>query len=74
MSERQWSRASIMQNLDMTSILFLLLGAVAAIAVIYYSFGIAREWFGQRIVPAKAPSAGDGARYVSRCAHRHPMD
>jgi len=34
---------AIMQNLDMTSILFLLLGAVAAIAVIYYSLGIARE-------------------------------
>ena len=33
---------AIMQNLDMTSILFLLLGA-AAIAVIYYSLGIARE-------------------------------
>jgi hypothetical protein len=36
-----------MQNLDMTSVLFLLLGAVAAIAVIYYSLGIAREWLGQ---------------------------
>jgi hypothetical protein len=36
-----------MQNLDMTSDLFLLLGAVAAIAVIYYSLGIAREWLGQ---------------------------
>lgn len=38
---------AIMQNLDMTSILFLLLGAVAAIAVIYYSLEIAREWLGQ---------------------------
>ena len=36
-----------MQNLDIASILFLLLGAVAAIAVIYYSFGIVREWLGQ---------------------------
>jgi hypothetical protein len=36
-----------MQNLDMTSVLFLLLGAVAAIAVIYHSLGIAREWLGQ---------------------------
>lgn len=36
-----------MQNLEMTSVLFLLLGAVAAIAVIYYSLGIAREWLGQ---------------------------
>jgi hypothetical protein len=33
----------MMQSLDMTSLLFLLLGAVAAIAVIYYSLGIARE-------------------------------
>ncbi len=36
-----------MLNLGMTSILFLLLGAVAAIAVIYYSLGIVREWLGQ---------------------------
>jgi hypothetical protein len=36
-----------MQNLDMTSVLFLLLGAVVPIAVIYYSLGIAREWLGQ---------------------------
>ena len=36
-----------MQNLDMTSVLFLLLGAVAAIVVIYYSVGIAREWLRQ---------------------------
>jgi hypothetical protein len=36
-----------MQNLDMTSVLFLLLGAVAGVAVIYYSLGIAREWLGQ---------------------------
>ena len=36
-----------MQNLDMISVLFLLLGAVAAIAVIDYSLGIARKWLGQ---------------------------
>jgi len=36
-----------MQNLGMTSILFLLLGAVAAITVVYYSLGIAREWLKQ---------------------------
>ena len=36
-----------MQNLDIASILFLLLGAVAAIAVISYSFVIVREWLGQ---------------------------
>lgn len=34
----------MMQNLDIASILFLLLGTIAAVAVIYYSFGIAHEW------------------------------
>ena len=34
----------MMQNLDMASILFLLLGAAAAIVVIY-SFALTREWF-----------------------------
>ncbi len=33
----------MMQNLDMTSV-FLLLSAVACVAAIYYSFGIARQW------------------------------
>jgi hypothetical protein len=36
-----------MQNLDITSVLFLLLGIVAGVAVIYYSLRIAREWLGQ---------------------------
>ncbi len=36
----------MMQNLNMVSGLFLLLGTVAAVAAIYYSFGIAREWLG----------------------------
>jgi hypothetical protein len=36
-----------MLDLGMTSILFLLLGAVAAIAVIYYFLEIAREWLRQ---------------------------
>jgi len=36
-----------MQNLDMTSVLFLLLSTVAGVAAIYYSLGIAREWLGQ---------------------------
>lgn len=36
-----------MQNLDIAYLLFLLLGTGAAIAAIYYSFGIAREWLGQ---------------------------
>jgi hypothetical protein len=33
--------------MDIVSILFLLLGAVAGVAAIYYSFGIAREWVRQ---------------------------
>jgi hypothetical protein len=36
-----------MQDLDIGFISFLLLGAVAAFAAIYYSFGIVREWLGQ---------------------------
>ena len=36
-----------MRNLGIASLLFVLLGAVAAIAVIYYSLGIAREWLKQ---------------------------
>lgn len=36
-----------MQNLDMTSVLFLLLGTVACVAATYYSLGNAREWLGQ---------------------------
>lgn len=38
---------AIMQNLDFDFVLFLLLGTVAGLAVIYYSLGIAREWLGQ---------------------------
>jgi len=37
----------MMQNLDIASVLFLLLGTVAGVAVIYYSLGIVREWLGQ---------------------------
>jgi hypothetical protein len=33
-----------MLDLGMTSVFFLLVGAVAGVAVIYYSLGIAREW------------------------------
>lgn len=36
-----------MQNLDIASVLFLLLGTVAGVAVIYYSLGIPGEWLGQ---------------------------
>jgi hypothetical protein len=36
-----------MQNLDIGFMSFLLLGAVAAFAAIYYSFGMLREWLGQ---------------------------
>jgi len=36
-----------MQTLDFTFALLLLLGTVAGVAAIYYSFGIARKWLGQ---------------------------
>ena len=36
-----------MQNLDIASVLFLLLGTVAGVVVIYYSLGIARDWLKQ---------------------------
>jgi hypothetical protein len=36
----------IMQNLDIASLL-LLLGTVAGVVAIYYSFGIVRQWLGQ---------------------------
>ena len=36
-----------MQDLDIGFISFLLLGAVAAFAAIYYSFGMLRKWLGQ---------------------------
>ena len=36
-----------MQNLNIASVLFLLLGTVAGVAVIYYSLGIVREWLRQ---------------------------
>ena len=36
-----------MQNLDIGFMSFLLLGAVAAFAAIYYSFGMFRGWLGQ---------------------------
>jgi hypothetical protein len=36
-----------MQNLDIGSVLSLLLGTVAGVAVIYCLLGIAREWLGQ---------------------------
>jgi hypothetical protein len=38
---------AIMQNLDITFVLILLLGTVAGVAVIYNSLGIAREWLRQ---------------------------
>ena len=36
-----------MQSLNIASVLFSLVGAVAAIFAIYYSFGMAREWLRQ---------------------------
>lgn len=47
-----------MQNLDIISVLFLLLGTAAGIAAIYYSFGIVREWFKQRHRAGKATIRG----------------
>ena len=38
----------MMLNLDVAAVLFLLSGTAAGIAVVYYSFVRAREWFGQR--------------------------
>lgn len=37
-----------MLNLDLTAVLFLLSGSAAGIAVVYYSFVLAGEWFRQR--------------------------
>jgi hypothetical protein len=36
-----------MQNLDIASVLFLLLATVAGVAVIYYSLWVARKWLGK---------------------------
>lgn len=36
-----------MQNFEMASVLFWLLGTVAGVAAIYYSIGIARKWLGR---------------------------
>ena len=43
-----------MLNLDLTAVLFLLSGTAVGTAVVYYSFVLAREWFGQR------PPSGKG--------------
>jgi hypothetical protein len=40
----------MMLDLDMTSVLFLLVGAVAASAVIYYVLRVAREWLKRDLV------------------------
>ena len=50
-----------MKNLDIASIVFLLLGTVAGIAAIYYSFGIIREWFRQRVRTGKSTIRGTDA-------------
>ena len=50
-----------MKNLDIASIVFLLLGIVAGIAAIYYSFGIVREWFRQRYRTGKSSIRGTDA-------------
>ena len=43
-----------MLNLDFTAVLFLLSGTAAGIAVVYYAFVLAHEWFRQR------PPSGKG--------------
>ena len=50
-----------MKNLDIASIVFLLLGTVAGIAAIYYSFGIIREWLRQRDRIGKSSIRGTDA-------------
>lgn len=50
-----------MKNLDIASIVFLLLGIVAGIAAIYYSLGIVREWFRQRHRSGKSSIRGTDA-------------
>ena len=50
-----------MKNLDIASIVFLLLGIVAGIVAIYYSFGIIREWFRQRHRSGKSSIRGTDA-------------
>ena len=63
-----------MLDLGMTSVLFLLVGAVAASTVIYYVLRIVREWL-RRNRPTGDPTPQVcRARFVSRCAHLHPMD
>jgi hypothetical protein len=49
------------KTLDTASIVFLLLGTVAGIAAIYYSFGIVREWFRQRQRTGKSSMRGTDA-------------
>jgi hypothetical protein len=47
-----------MQHLEIASVLFWLLGTVACVAAIYYSFGIAREWLGKTNYIGKGKSSG----------------
>lgn len=58
-----------MQNLDITLVLFLLSGAVAASAIIYYSFGIARDWVKQWNRPTNGPTRRAVVPELSLDAH-----
>lgn len=63
-----------MLDLGMTSVLFLLVGAVASVAVIYYSLGIAREWLkrnrpiGDTIRRAVVPDSSLDAHIITQWA------
>jgi hypothetical protein len=58
-----------MQNLDIGFISFLLLGAVAAFAAVYYSYGMIREWLGQRTRATKGTIRKTVARDSSLDEH-----
>jgi len=58
-----------MLNLDLASVLFLLSGAVAGIAAIYYWFGTARGWVGQLSRAVKDSTRRVGLQGPSLDAH-----
>ena len=58
-----------MQNLDIGLISFLLLGAVAAFAAIYYSFGMVRKWLEQWTRSTNGPIRKTAAHDASLDEH-----
>ncbi len=58
-----------MQDLDIGFISFLLLGAVAAFAAIYYSFGLLRKWLGQWTRATNGPVRKTAAHDASLDGH-----